>query len=336
MARKLTSTSLTLTAPHSIRRATRSARALARRRPSRRARSGCRWRAAAPPRRRAPSSPRPPGRRSRRASPSSSGRRRRARSARSSRRGPRPACRRSAPVAPLASASSTWSSTIAVWFGRGHRADVLAVARAPSAPWRSSLDLARSAWRRTRRRRAPRRRSARPRCRPGRSCNIPPQAAALAARSRSASARTIIGSLPPSSRLTGVSVSAARAITLRPVRSEPVNWTKSTSSTRAPPVSPMPVDAVEDVGAADLLLPGLDDLDQAERRELGGLDDDRGAGLQGRDRVAEREDQREVPGADDADHRIGPVLDPQLLRGEQRRVRADALLADELRRPCVP
>ena len=54
---------------------------------------------------------------------------------------------------------------------------------------------------------------------------MPPQAAALAARSRSASARTIIGSLPPSSRLTGVSVSAARAITLRPVRSEPVNWT---------------------------------------------------------------------------------------------------------------
>ena len=24
-----------------------------------------------------------------------------------------------------------------------------------------------------------------------------------------------------------------------------------------------------------------------------------------------------------ADHRVGPVLDPQLLRGEQRRVRAD-------------
>ena len=70
--------------------------------------------------------------------------------------------------------------------------------------------------------------------------NIPPQAAALAARSMSASRRTIIGSLPPSSRLTGVSVSAARAITLRPVRSEPVNWMKSTLSTRAPPVSPIP------------------------------------------------------------------------------------------------
>ena len=69
------------------------------------------------------------------------------------------------------------------------------------------------------------------------------------------------------------------------------------------------VHAVEDVGAADLLLPGLDDLGQAERGELRGLDDDRGARLQRRDRVAEREDQGEVPGADDADHRVGPVLD---------------------------
>ena len=41
--------------------------------------------------------------------------------------------------------------------------------------------------------------------------------AALAARSRSASASTIIGSLPPSSSETGVSVSAARAITFLPV-----------------------------------------------------------------------------------------------------------------------
>ena len=66
-------------------------------------------------------------------------------------------------------------------------------------------------------------------------------AVALTARSRSASRSTISGSLPPSSRLTGVSVSAARFITTLPVRSEPVNWTKSTSSTRAPPVSPMPL-----------------------------------------------------------------------------------------------
>ena len=159
---------------------------------------------------------------------------------------------------------------------------------------------------------------------------IPPQAAALAARSRSASARTIIGSLPPSSRLTGVSVSAARAITLRPVRSEPVNWMKSTASTRAPPVSPIPCTQSSTSGPPISSFQALTTSARPSGRELRGLDHHRGAGLQGRDRVAEGEDQREVPGADDADHRVGPVLDAQLLRGEQRRVGPDALLADEL------
>ena len=68
-----------------------------------------------------------------------------------------------------------------------------------------------------------------------------PQVAALTAFSRSALRRTIIGSLPPSSALTGVRVSAARVRTFFAVRSEPVNCTKSTSSTSAEPVSPMPL-----------------------------------------------------------------------------------------------
>ena len=50
---------------------------------------------------------------------------------------------------------------------------------------------------------------------------IPYAIAAFAARSRSASASTIIGSLPPSSSPTGVSVRAARSITLLPVSTEP-------------------------------------------------------------------------------------------------------------------
>ena len=70
---------------------------------------------------------------------------------------------------------------------------------------------------------------------------MPYATAAFAARSRSASARTIIGSLPPSSRLTGVSVAAARAMTFFPVSTDPVNITMSTSSTSAAPVSPRPV-----------------------------------------------------------------------------------------------
>jgi hypothetical protein len=53
----------------------------------------------------------------------------------------------------------------------------------------------------------------------------PPHAAPLAARSGSASSSTIMGSLPPSSRPTGVSVSAARAITFLPVATEPVKCT---------------------------------------------------------------------------------------------------------------
>ena len=65
--------------------------------------------------------------------------------------------------------------------------------------------------------------------------------ARLAARSRSASRSTIIGSLPPSSSEQGISRRAAASATLRPVRVEPVNMTMSTSSTTAAPVAPRPV-----------------------------------------------------------------------------------------------
>jgi hypothetical protein len=54
-----------------------------------------------------------------------------------------------------------------------------------------------------------------------------------------ASSHTIIGSLPPSSRITGVSVSAAAAITLRPFCGEPVKKILSAPEvTSAEPVSP--------------------------------------------------------------------------------------------------
>ncbi len=64
--------------------------------------------------------------------------------------------------------------------------------------------------------------------------------AAFAARSMSASASTIIGSLPPSSSDTGVSVSAARFITVLPTSVEPVNMTMSAWSTRYSPIAPRP------------------------------------------------------------------------------------------------
>ena len=69
----------------------------------------------------------------------------------------------------------------------------------------------------------------------------------FAARSTSASASTIIGSLPPSSSDTGVSVCAARSITFLPVSVEPVNITMSTSSISAAPVAPSPVATMQHV-----------------------------------------------------------------------------------------
>src|SRR4051794_31984395 len=73
---------------------------------------------------------------------------------------------------------------------------------------------------------------------------MPPHTQALAAASRSASASTIMASLPPHSTSTGVSVSAQAAITFLPVRVEPVNASLSTPAVHsAAPVSPSPCTA---------------------------------------------------------------------------------------------
>src|SRR5437763_16629884 len=70
----------------------------------------------------------------------------------------------------------------------------------------------------------------------------PPHTAAAAAACTSASSSTSSGSLPPSSRSTGVSVSAQAAMILRPVGAEPVNAILSTPERHnAAPVSPNPV-----------------------------------------------------------------------------------------------
>ena len=67
---------------------------------------------------------------------------------------------------------------------------------------------------------------------------IDQNSAALAARSTSASASTIIGSLPPSSSDTGVSVFAARSATSLPVSVDPVNMITSARSIRLRPSGP--------------------------------------------------------------------------------------------------
>ena len=71
---------------------------------------------------------------------------------------------------------------------------------------------------------------------------IAPQTAWSAASSRSASAATIIASLPPHSTTHGVRLAAQAAITLRPVAAEPVKASLSTPDRHsALPVSPKPV-----------------------------------------------------------------------------------------------
>ena len=68
-----------------------------------------------------------------------------------------------------------------------------------------------------------------------------PHTAALAARSRFASSSTIIGSLPPSSSVSGRSRSAAFSASCLPTSVEPVKCSMSTCSTSAPPTSlPLP------------------------------------------------------------------------------------------------
>ena len=157
----------------------------------------------------------------------------------------------------------------------------------------------------------------------------PPQAAARAARSRSASRSTIIGSLPPSSSSTGVSRRLARSITRRPVSGEPVTQIMSTWSTSAAPVSPAPITHLQHVRRQDALH-RLDGAPHAERRQLRRLDDDRVAGQQRGDGVAEREVERRVPRADDADDAARPVGDERALAEE--RPRADPLRRQPARR----
>ena len=158
----------------------------------------------------------------------------------------------------------------------------------------------------------------------------------MVARSRSASASTIIGSLPPSSRLTGVSVWAACAITFLPVRTEPVNITKSTSSISAAPVSPRPV-ATWKTSLGD---PGLGEhlrhQQRGERRDLRRLHDHRVAGGQRRDAVAERVVERVVPGADHADHAERRVADDHPPAAHERRRRLDLLVGEVLGRLLGP
>ena len=135
---------------------------------------------------------------------------------------------------------------------------------------------------------------------------------------------------------TGVSVCAACAITFLPVATEPVNITKSTSSTSAAPVSPRPVATWKTPSGQTALGQHLGHQQRGQRGDLRGLEDDGVARSERRDAVAERVVEREVPGpdhADDAERRVadrracGRRRAARRTRSPRRRGSAGACLA---------
>jgi hypothetical protein len=104
---------------------------------------------------------------------------------------------------------------------------------------------------------------------------------------------------------------------------------RSLNTTRRAP------DAREDGRSAVHLDPGAYGLAGDERSELWRFDHDGGAGEQRRDRVDERERQREAPRGDDTDHGVSPVGKLELLVERDRAVRAWILVRQELLGMCA-
>ena len=151
--------------------------------------------------------------------------------------------------------------------------------------------------------------------------------------SRSASAKTMFGDLPPSSNVTSFSVLAARAAIRLPVAVEPVKAILSTpawSTSAAPARAPEARAAMLSDARRQLEL--LDQRREHERRDgrvVGGLEDDRIAAGQRRADLPGEHVQRRVPGddrADDADRlasRVGEER-PRLGHRVAEHVLADA------------
>ena len=156
-----------------------------------------------------------------------------------------------------------------------------------------------------------------------------PHSAPPTAREMSASSHTIMGSLPPSSRTTGVSVSAAAAITRLPGatgagEADLLHAGAHQRLTRATTAG----DDLHDLGVRADVGEQLAHLDAHERGDLGGLEDDRVAGEQRRQDRGHGEREGVVPRADDPDHAerfegaVGPLV--------QHRARLDLLAAQHL------
>ena len=124
------------------------------------------------------------------------------------------------------------------------------------------------------------------------------------AASRSASAKTMLGDLPPSSSETRFRFPFAASTIFWPVVCSPVKVTLSTSvcaASGAPAVSPKPVTTLTTPGGNPTSVDQLGEAQRRERRLLGGLEDDGVAGGERRAELVAAHQQREVPGDDRAD-----------------------------------
>ena len=160
------------------------------------------------------------------------------------------------------------------------------------------------AGRRTRRTPTARPGSASARSSPGRRCRRRRTARVAAAAATSASAKTMLALLPPSSRVTRFTCSAQPAMICLPTSVEPVKQTLRTSgwvTNRSPTTEPLPGMHGEHALGQPGLERQLADPDRGQRGDLGRLEHDRVAGRQ-RGREAPAGDRhREVPRHDHAD-----------------------------------
>ena len=130
-----------------------------------------------------------------------------------------------------------------------------------------------------------------------------PLIAPLTALSMSASAKTMLGDLPPSSSVTRFSVSAAPRMISLPTAVEPVNAILSIPGcwTIALPVSGPPVTMLTTPAGKPASIASSPETQSGERSLLGGLQHDGVAAGERRAQFPRREQQREIPRDDQPD-----------------------------------
>jgi hypothetical protein len=139
--------------------------------------------------------------------------------------------------------------------------------------------------------------------------NINSPAMAFAARPRSASGMTMIGDLPPNSRVTRFMLSPAAARIDRPTRVEPVNvilLTSGCSASACPAPVPKPVTILTAPGWKTGLQDQLAQSNGGQRRQFRGLKNDCAAHGKGWCQLVHGHQERRVPGCNRPDntHRL--------------------------------